>query len=313
MARLRVSLVVLTYNSDRIVGECLQSLLPLVSKAEIIVVDNASADETRAVVNRHVPPMRLIANATNRGCAGGNNVGWHDSSGDIVVFVNPDVIVTDHWLDPLVQPFLDDPRVGITGSKLLYPGTRTIQHAGGILHPNGMVDHFGTGEEDVGQYDDISDVDYVTGASIAVRREVLETLGGFDEDFNPAYFEETDLCWRARHAGWKVRFAPESVAYHHESTVLTRNSPRFLRLFYRGRMRFVVKNFTWRQRINIWLPAEILWMLTPHARGGRLRQVRAYGQAVGYAWKRWRRGRQPRRPLLAATAQPERPGGSRGS
>lgn len=285
---LRVSIVVLTYNSEAVIDACLHSLAPLAGRAEIIAVDNASGDATRAAVMRHVPPATFIPNAENRGCAGGNNVGWRASGGDLVVFVNPDVVVTPGWLDPLVAAFESDPALGIAGSKLLYPESATIQHAGGILYPNGMVDHIGNGEEDVGQFDEVDEVDYVTGASMAVRRRVLEDLGGFDEDFNPAYFEETDLCWRARRAGWKVRMVPASVAFHHESTILQRKSPRFLWLFYRARMRFVVKNYSWGALLGTWLPAEIMWMLTPHAKGGRLRQVRAYGQAIAYAWARWR-------------------------
>jgi GT2 family glycosyltransferase len=139
---------------------------------------------------------------------------------------------------------------------------------------------------------------------MAVRREVLEELGGFDEDFNPAYFEETDLCWRAQRRGWAVRMAPQSVAYHHESTILERKSARFLYLFYRARMRFVMKNYTWGEMLGRWLPAEILWMGTDHARGGRLRQLRAYLQAIAYAWERWRRRRARR--STAAPTQAER-------
>lgn len=297
---MRVSVVVLTYNSDQVIEACLSALVPLADRAELIVVDNASADETRAIVARHMPPVQLIANNANRGCAGGNNVGWRAARGDLVVFVNPDVVVTPGWFGPLVAAFEADPRLGIAGSKLYYPGTRTIQHAGGILYPNGMVDHLGNGEEDVGQFDDVAEVDYVTGASIAVRRAALEELGGFDEDFNPAYFEETDLCWRARRAGWGVRMVPASVAYHHESTVLQRKSARFLHLFYRGRMRFVVKNYTWRELFLTWLPAEAMWLCTRHARGGRLLQLRAYAQAVAYAWgrRRVRRREPPRSALL---------------
>jgi GT2 family glycosyltransferase len=310
MAAPRVSIVVLTHCSDRVIGACLNSLVPLAGRAELIVVDNASPDETRALVAHHVPPVHLIANSTNRGCAGGNNVGWKASGGDVVIFVNPDIVVTPGWLQALLQPFESDPHLGIVGSKLLYPGSRTIQHAGGILYPNGMVDHIGNGEEDVGQWDDVTDVDYVTGAVIAVRRTVLETLGGFDEDFNPAYFEETDLCWRARRLGWSVRMAPQAVAYHHESTILQRKSPRFLHLFYRGRMRFVVKNYSWRELFLTWLPAEAMWMCTRHARGGRLLQLRAYGQAIAYAWERKRRERRvPGLNTLTSGASESRSGG----
>lgn len=284
-----VSVVVLTFNSAEHILACLDSLSQAceqVPGAEVIVVDNASSDETCSLVRRYGRRVRLVINRDNLGCAGGNNIGWRAARGEIVVFVNPDVVVTPGWLEQLLRPFGEDPHLGIAGSKLYYPGGRTIQHMGGILYPNGMVDHWGKGEEDWGQYDDLSDVDYVTGAAMAVRRELLEQLGGFDEDYYPAYFEETDLCWRARRKGWAVRVVPEAVAYHHESTILQRRSPRFLRYFYKARMRFVAKNYTWREWLFTWLPAELIWLTTPHARGGRLRQLRAYAQAIRFAWRR---------------------------
>ncbi|MCX7718575.1 MAG: glycosyltransferase family 2 protein [Candidatus Sumerlaeaceae bacterium] len=283
----RASVVVLTYNSAPFIGPCLGSLAQLTGgPTEIIVVDNdsvdGSPDAARKAAQAARLDIRLIELRPNRGCAGGNNAGWRAARGEFIVFLNPDTEVTPTFVDALIAPMRSDASIGITGAKIYYPGTRTLQHAGGIIHPNAMTNHYGAGEEDTGQYDTPRDCAYVTGAGFAVRRSVLERLGGFDEDFYPAYFEETDLCLRARRAGWRVVYVPEAVFYHHESVSLVVNSPQFRRLYQRMRILYCLKNFS----LGDWVRFarfERWWMMNePAARGHRLEQFRAYGE--GLSW-----------------------------
>src|SRR5207302_7257086 len=113
--------------------------------------------------------------------------------------------------------FARDDRLGVAGGKLLYPDDRTLQHAGGIVRrPLMLADHRRYGQPDDPTETDPIDVDYVTGAAIAIRRRALEQVGGLDEGFF-LYFEETDLCQRARDAGWRVRYLPGATAVHRES------------------------------------------------------------------------------------------------
>jgi len=256
---------------------------------ELVIVDNASRDKTLERVE--LSPFgrivsKVIANKENIGCAGGNNVGWRAASGKIIIFLNPDTVVEPRWLEELAGALEHEPQAAVAGCKIFYPNTRTLQHAGGIIHPNGMTTHRGNGEEDRGQYDEICEMDYVTGAAIAVRRDFLESVGGFDEEYFPAYFEESDLCYRARKRGKKVLYVPKAALYHFESPGVVKFSPRFYELYYRMRMRFVLKNFSRWEILTKALPFELRWMLKePQARGFRLMQLRALGQNLRWLFK----------------------------
>ena len=291
-----VSIVILTYRSAQYVGQCLRSIAGLeYSPLEIVVADNASTDGSLDVALQAAHDcgldIKTVPLSRNLGCAGGNNAGWRASAGQIVVFLNPDTEVTPSLVGALVKPLLQDSSIGVTGAKIYYPNSRTMQHAGARICPNGMSNHFGAGEEDRGQYDEVRDVDYVTGAGFAVRRSLLEELDGFDEDYFPAYFEETDFCTRARKQGWRVLYVPTAVFYHHESVSLTVNSPAFHRLYQRMRIRYCIKNFTLRDWVRRFLPFEYWWMRhEPHARGHRREQFRAYAEG---AW--WLLGKCLRR------------------
>jgi GT2 family glycosyltransferase len=282
-----VSIVILTWNSSEFIERCLEGLSwQTYSNHEVIVVDNASSDDSlsRAKNSAHSSLVKkFIANEKNLGCAGGNNAGWRAASGEIVVFLNPDIVADKYWLENLVNAFESYPMAAIAGCRLYYPNSRIIQHAGGRLHPNAMSEHYGSGEEDKGQYDEMRDVDYVTGAAMAVRRGFLEETGGFDEDYFPAYYEETDLCFRAHKKGRRVLYVPGAVAYHYESAGLSRLSPRFYKMYYTMRMRFVFKNYSLLEIITRFIPFEIRWMLfEKKAKGFRLMQIPAYWNGLKF-------------------------------
>jgi GT2 family glycosyltransferase len=282
-----VSIVILMWNSAEFIERCLESLSwQTYGNREIIVLDNASSDDSlsRAKNSPHSSIVKkFIANEKNLGCAGGNNAGWRASSGGIVVFLNPDIVADKNWLENLVSVLGSDPKAAIAGCKLYYPNSRIIQHAGGRLHPNAMSEHYGAGEEDSGQYDEMRDVDYVTGAAMAVKREFLEEAGGFDEIYFPAYYEETDLCYRAHKKGRRVLYVPRAVAYHYESAGLSRLSRSFYEMYYTMRIRFVVKNYSFLEIITRFIPFEIRWMLfEKKAKGFRLMQLPAYWKGLQY-------------------------------
>ncbi|MBX7244194.1 MAG: glycosyltransferase family 2 protein [Candidatus Sumerlaeaceae bacterium] len=285
-----VSVVVLSYNSADYIGPCLQSIaLSDYAPTEVVVVDNASKDdsvsEAREAAARAGLKIKLVALKQNLGCAGGNNAGWRETAGEYVVFLNPDTEITHDCLRQMIAPMITDSGIGATGAKIYYPGTRRIQHAGGAIGFNGMTNHFGAGEEDSGLYNEVRDVDYVTGAALAVRGRVVKELNGFDEDFFPAYFEETDFCTRIRKAGHRVVYIPTAVLYHHESVSLAANSPRFRRLYQKMRVLYCMKSYG-RDFWRIFPKAELDWMCyEPKARGYRLEQVRAWFEA-GAWWLR---------------------------
>ncbi|GAB4311233.1 MAG: hypothetical protein Kow0059_01150 [Candidatus Sumerlaeia bacterium] len=281
-----VSIIILTFNHAPYIDGCLRSVFgQTYTPLEVIVFDNASTDGTADRVRRSpwAAGVRLIESPRNLGCAGGNNRASRQARGAALVFLNPDTQLDEGCVAELVRPLFERKDVGITGAKIYYPNSRRFQHAGGIIHRNGMCAHRGEGELDRGQFDVPAEVDYVTGAALAVRRDLFLYLRGFDEDYNPAYYEESDLCWRARRCGYKVLYVPTAVLWHKEGAALTKWSAAFYWLNYRNRIRFLMKNYSLWRWLTWFLPQEIQWYRYREARGHRLLQLRAYGAGLAFA------------------------------
>lgn len=303
-----VSVVVLTYNNRAFLPACFAALAGQTwQPMELVLVDNNSSDDSANVARAEIERLDLAAREVrlprNLGCAGGNNAGWLAASGEIVVFVNPDTELQPDCIEQMVRPLLDDPAIGVTGAKMYYPGGKVLQHAGGITHPNGMTNHHGAGCPDEGQWDTARDVDYVTGAALAIQRHLLAEVGGFDEDYYPAYYEEVDLCLRVRRAGRRVVYIPTAMLVHHESVSLGKEGDAIHRLFPRMRVRYLLKNLTVRQLVGWALPFEWRWMRhEPAARGYRWKQVR-YGWLGNLGWIAWWLARGRKRRLAAQEQQ----------
>lgn len=277
-------MVVLAYNSESFMQGCLDALARSTGVAlEIVCIDNASRDRSHEIAAAHPATTKAIRLEKNLGYSGGNNVGWRAGDAPFVVFINPDCRVLPETLQHLLAPMVADSRIAVTGALLYYPNTTRIQHAGGILHPNAMCEHYGMYRDDAPEFHVSKDVSYVTGALIAFRRGDLERLGGFDEEYWPAYYEETDLCWRLRKKGKTVRYVAEAVAYHWESPGLTKNSARFVRTSYRSRIRFVIKNYSLGEFLGVFVPFETKWFFGPFAKGFRRQTLRSYGSGVLFA------------------------------
>jgi len=297
------TVVIVTYNSADVVDDCLNSLRVLrKAPAEVVVIDNASRDHSAQVVAQRHPWVRLIRQPRNLGFGGACNLGLAMARTAFTVLLNPDTQVETDWLEALGAALAIDPRIGIAGSKILELDGRTVQHLGGIVHGNGLTDHVGRGQLDtpaVAGADAVVDCDYVTGASMALRREMLRHIGGFDSGFFPAYFEETDLCWRARKGGWRVVVAQASRLRHIESAASGRMSGDFLQRYHRNRVRFVLKNYSLRELCQRFWPAERDWIRSGNAAESlpaiRLAWRRAALTLPAILWSRIRGG--PRLPL----------------
>lgn len=286
MNRPRASVVVVEYDSAAYLRSCLRALeastLPR-AEFEIIVVDNASPTPPDALRDPF-PRVHWIKCRRNLGFAGGCTLGLDRARGDIVLSVNPDCVVDPDWLSAMLEPF-NDPSVGVVGCKLLYAGTSVLQHAGGLLFPNGRSEHRGRGEPDRGQYDQMAEVDYVCGAAFAVRRGTIDEVGFLSPAYFPAYYEETELCVRARRAGWKVVYTPHAVAQHHESVASGGPaSETYLRRYHESRIRFVYRNGSVRRWLTTFVPAELAWLRSVSATE-RAICARAYVTAFRDAWR----------------------------
>lgn len=240
--------------------DALQALTYPADRREIIVVENG--DGSSAAVARAYAGVRVLEPGRNLGFGGGCNLAVAHTTGEIVALINPDLQPRPDFLRALVAA-LEDVTVGVAGAKLLYPDGQTIQHAGGYLQPPLLLaQHYGYGEPDRGAYDTAREVEFVTGAALAMRRAAWDAIGGMDEAFYPAYYEDADLCLRAKQHGLGVRYEPAAVAIHQEAAALGKGSATYHRLYHLNRLRLLFKHFADDWLLQSWLPAELTHLRT---------------------------------------------------
>ena len=212
-----VSIVMPVYNHYTQTISCLKSLHAAGTRCgyEIILADDCSDDETGGI-SEPATNIRIVSNTENlqflRNC---NNAAMA-ARGKYLLFLNNDTNVQTGWLDSLLATAESDDSIGIVGSKLVYPNGR-LQEAGGIVWNDGSCWNYGWFDDPQKvEYNYVREVDYVSGACLLIRRDLWEKIGGFDERFAPAYYEDTDLAFQARHLGYKVVYQPNSVVVHFE-------------------------------------------------------------------------------------------------
>lgn len=262
MISIEESIIVLSWNGLPYISKCLSAICSQISRhSEIILVDNGSSDGTVPFVCSHFPSVRVIENASNMGVSNGWNIGINHSKGKLIYFINQDVYLKDGWLNEMRNAMKCNEKIGIAGCKLLYPGERIIQHAGGRINfPQFLTTHIGLGELDIGLYDKENEVDYVTGAAFCVKNAVFKKIGTFDPIFFPAYCEDLDFCLRARFSGFKVMYIPNAIAIHHHSSSLGRDS--YSKYYYKhtNRLRLIYKHLR-EEQISDFFRSEIKWLL----------------------------------------------------
>lgn len=208
------SIIILSYNSSEDLCEFIPSLeCQTYQNYEIIVVDNASSDDTVNFVRTKYPEIKLIETGANLGYPGGNNIGFEHAKGEYIVVVNPDTVADPKWLEELIKPLEEDPTISVTTSKILiYYQKERINTCGNSTHYTGL--DFCKGLNRLSDmYAKKEMVGAISGCSFAIRREMLEYIDGFDSDFF-LYLEDADLSWRVRFAGGNILYVPTSIIYH---------------------------------------------------------------------------------------------------
>ena len=240
----KVSIVVPVFNNASLTYQCLKSILEHTPADlyEIIVVDNASTDDTQRML-RQIENVEIIANSENLGFVGGCNKGSTAAQGEYILFLNNDTVVTEAWLTSLLSTFDEHEEVGAVGAKLVYPDGR-LQEAGAIVWSDGTGWNYGRGDDPQRpEYNYVREVDYCSGACFLVRRELFERLGGFDARFAPAYYEDVDLCFEIRRLGYRILYQPKARIIHVEgATAGTDISSGFKRFQEVNRTKFVEKH-----------------------------------------------------------------------
>lgn len=246
---MKTAVVILNWNGAKLLQQFLPSVIQFSGDATIYVADNASTDTSIDVLKNEFPTVKIIENTGNYGFAKGYNEALKCVEEPYYALVNSDIEVSENWLQPIEAIFNNEPNTAIIQPKLLdYKKKTHFEYAGAA---GGFLDKYGfpfcrgrifdTLEEDLGQYDNETEIFWATGACFFIRKEVFRSLQGFDGDFF-AHQEEIDLCWRANNVGHTIKYCPTSVVYHVGGATLNEANPMKTFLNFRNSLLMLTKN-----------------------------------------------------------------------
>lgn len=210
-----VSIIIPVYNQFAYTYHCLEHIKRYETNIpyEIIIGDDCSTDRTKEL-EEVVKGIKVIHNETNRQYLDNCNQMSREARGKYLILLNNDTQVQKGWMESLVGLMEKDGMIGLAGSKMIYPNG-LAQEAGGIVWKDGSILQFGNGRQPAEEELNIQrEADYISGASIIIRKELWDDIGGFDRQFAPAYYEDVDLAFQVRERGYKVVYQPESELIH---------------------------------------------------------------------------------------------------
>jgi GT2 family glycosyltransferase len=245
----KVAVVILNWNGKDLLERFLPSVVKFSSEATVYIADNASTDNSVAFVSEFFSTVKIIQNKENGGYAKGYNDALKNLSEDIFILLNSDVEVTENWLQPVVSEFEKDSSVVAAQPKILdYKNKEYFEYAGAA---GGFIDKYGypycrgrifnTLEKDMGQYDDVSQIFWASGACLFVKAEAFWQAGALDEDYF-AHQEEIDLCWRLQSKGGKIVYVGASKVYHVGGATLAALNPKKTFYNFRNSLLNLLKN-----------------------------------------------------------------------
>ena len=240
----------MNWNGEKLLQQFLPALLQhSPAGTDFYVADNASTDQSIAVVEQLFPTVKIIALQKNWGFAAGYNRALEQIDAQYYVLLNSDVEVTEGWIEPIIELLDTNPTIAACQPKIRsYHRKEEFEYAGA---GGGFIDKwcypfcrgriFHIFEKDEGQYDQVTEIFWASGASLFIRADVYHSVGGLDEDFF-AHMEEIDLCWRIKNMGHQVFFHPESLVYHVGGGTLLMGTPRKTFLNFRNNLQLMTKN-----------------------------------------------------------------------
>ena len=245
----KVAIVILNWNGEKMLKEYLPSVLRYSKdEATVYVADNASTDDSLLLLRQHFPEVKLIVLDKNWGFAEGYNKALRQIEAEYYLLLNSDIEVTHHWMTPMIEYLDSHPDVAACQPKLLSMYDKdSFEYAGAS---GGFLDFYGypfcrgrifdTVEEDNGQYDNLTDVLWATGAALMIRSKDYWDVDGLDGRFF-AHNEEIDLCWRLRIKGRRIVCVPESYVYHVGGGTLPKGNPMKTFLNFRNNLTMLYK------------------------------------------------------------------------
>lgn len=286
-----VTVVVPSHNGGELTLACLDTVLPQVGPRDrVLLVDNGSWDGTAGQVRRLFGNrVEVVEVRRALGFARACNLGAARVATQAILFLNQDLLLGSGALACLKRAHLARPG-SILGGILLGPEGTLVQHAGGFVGPNGITFHHGRGvPEEALILGEVVYCDYVVGALLWVCTDVFRRLGGFDERFGPAYYEEVDLCVRGQALGAQVAVVSAVRARHFEVCLTGRDTPYYHFVYHRNRLRFVMKHFPTWWLCTSFFSSERRWCRSL-PKGMRPSVARAYAAAL-VELPRWLRQR----------------------
>ena len=282
-----VSIITVNYNQSEVTCKLLESLHKVTyPNLEVIVVDNNSNDQGQVIKQRY-PNIIFISSPINYGFAAGNNMGIMAANGEFVMFLNNDIEVRPDFLEPMINKFRENPKVGAVSPKIRFFHTpTTIQYAGyTAMHPITLRNFaYGYKEEDLGQHDKDRITHSAHGAAMMVPMPLIHDLGMMAYIFF-LYYEEADYCARITRAGYEIHYVHNALVYHKESVSTGRWSPQKIYYLYRNRIVFMRRNI-FGTNFYLALLYQVMVVIPKHSLAflvrGRFKLFSAYYRALGW-------------------------------
>lgn len=261
----KVAVVILNWNGRKLLEQFIPSVVRhSTGDVRVYLADNHSDDDSIAYVRQHHPEVEIVALDRNWGFAAGYNRALEQISAEYYVLLNSDVEVTEGWIAPIVQLLDANPTIAACQPKIRsWRQKDEFEYAGAA---GGYIDKWGypfcrgrifhVFEKDQGQYDDVREIFWASGAALFIRADKYHEVGGLDEDFF-AHMEEIDLCWRLKNNGYTVYFHPGALVYHVGGGTLLMGTPRKTFLNFRNNLQLMSKNLPKRK----FLPLIFLRMI----------------------------------------------------
>ena len=246
---MKIAVVILNWNGKQLLEQFLPSVVKYSEDADVYIADNASTDDSVEFVKESFPSIRIIQNESNDGYAKGYNDALKHINADIFCLLNSDVEVTEEWLSPISEIFTKDRKTVIVQPKILDQKQKEFFEYAGAA--GGFIDKYGYPycrgrvfnhvEQDHGQFNDTISIFWASGACFFIKKVAFQELKGFDESYF-AHMEEIDLCWRAKNAGYDVKYVGASTIYHIGGATLKNTNPKKTYLNFRNSLFNLTKN-----------------------------------------------------------------------